>query len=61
MIGGMIGTVVNIVLDPLFILTFGMGTGGAAIATVLGNVCGGIYYRTLGTADCRFSLVFFQR
>ena len=44
MIGGMIGTVVNIVLDPLFILTFGMGTGGAAIATVLGNVCGGIYY-----------------
>ena len=44
MIGGMIGTVVNIVLDPLSILTFGMGTGGAAIATVLGNVCGGIYY-----------------
>ncbi len=44
MIGGMIGTVVNIVLDPLFILTFDMGTAGAAIATVLGNVFGCLYY-----------------
>lgn len=44
MVGGMIGTVVNIVLDPIFILTLGMGTAGAAIATVLGNICGCIYY-----------------
>ena len=44
MIGGMIGTVVNIVLDPIFILTFGMDTAGAAIATVLGNVFGCVYY-----------------
>lgn len=44
MIGGMIGTVVNIILDPLFILVFHMGTAGAAIATVLGNICGCIYY-----------------
>lgn len=44
MVGGMIGTVVNIVLDPVFILTLGMGTAGAAIATVLGNICGCIYY-----------------
>ena len=44
MIGGMIGTVVNIILDPVFILTLNMGTGGAAIATVLGNVFGCIYY-----------------
>ena len=44
MVGGMIGTVVNIVLDPVFILTLNMGTAGAAIATVLGNVCGCIYY-----------------
>ena len=34
MIGGMIGTVVNIVLDPIFILTFGMDTAGAAILYV---------------------------
>ena len=44
MIGGMIGTVVNIILDPVFILTFGMGTAGAAIATVLGNVLACGYY-----------------
>lgn len=44
MIGGMIGTIVNIILDPIFILTFNMGTAGAAIATVLGNVFGCIYY-----------------
>ena len=44
MIGGMIGTVINIILDPVFILTFNMGTAGAAIATVLGNIGGCIYY-----------------
>lgn len=44
MIGGMIGTIVNIVLDPIFILTLGMGTAGAAIATVIGNIAGTLYY-----------------
>lgn len=44
MIGGMIGTVVNIILDPVFILTFEMGTAGAAIATVLGNLFACMYY-----------------
>lgn len=44
MIGGMIGTIANIILDPVFILIFGMGTAGAAIATVLGNVLGCFYY-----------------
>ena len=44
MIGGMIGTIFNIILDPILILTFHMGTAGAAIATVLGNVFGCIYY-----------------
>lgn len=44
MIGGMIGTIVNIILDPIFILVFHMGTAGAAIATVLGNVFGCVYY-----------------
>lgn len=44
MIGGMIGTIVNIILDPVFILVFDMGTAGAAIATVLGNVFGCVYY-----------------
>lgn len=44
MIGGMVGTIVNIILDPVFILIFHMGTAGAAIATVLGNICGCVYY-----------------
>ncbi len=38
MIGSIVGSVVNIILDPLFISVFGMGAAGAAIATVLGNV-----------------------
>lgn len=44
MIGGMVGTIANIILDPIFILTFHMDTAGAAIATVLGNILGCVYY-----------------
>ena len=32
-----IACVINIVLDPIFILILGMGAGGAALATVIGN------------------------
>ncbi len=35
MIGIASGAVINIGLDPLFIFTFGMGVGGAALATVI--------------------------
>lgn len=44
MIGSMIGTVANIVLDPVFISVFDMGTAGAAIATTAGNILASIYY-----------------
>ena len=44
MIGSMIGTVANIVLDPIFISVLGQGTAGAAIATTIGNVLASIYY-----------------
>jgi len=44
MIGMMIGTVTNIILDPIMILTMDMGVAGAAIATVIGNVASVIYY-----------------
>ncbi|MEA4852904.1 MAG: MATE family efflux transporter [Christensenella sp.] len=43
-IGMMIGTVANIILDPLFIFGFNMGIRGAAIATVIGNALGLLYY-----------------
>lgn len=38
MVGSITGTVVNIILDPIFILGLNMGAGGAALATVLSNV-----------------------
>lgn len=44
MIGMMIGTVTNIILDPIMILALDMGVGGAAIATVIGNIASVIYY-----------------
>ncbi len=44
MIGMMIGTVTNIILDPVMILIFDMGVGGAAIATVIGNLASVVYY-----------------
>ncbi|HAE14973.1 MAG TPA: MATE family efflux transporter [Erysipelotrichaceae bacterium] len=44
MIGSMLGSIVNIILDPIFISVLGMGAGGAAIATVIGNIFADIYY-----------------
>jgi putative MATE family efflux protein len=44
MMGNIVGTVVNIILDPLFILVLHMGTAGAAIATVIGNIFASGYY-----------------
>lgn len=44
MIGNMIGTVINIVLDPILILVLGWGVAGAAIATVIGNIAACIFY-----------------
>lgn len=38
MVASVGGSVVNIILDPLLIFTFGLGAAGAAIATVLGYV-----------------------
>lgn len=44
MMGMLIGTVLNIVLDPIFIFTFDLGVAGAALATIIGNAVGFIYY-----------------
>ena len=44
MTGMMIGTITNIILDPIMILFLDMGVAGAAIATVIGNVASVVYY-----------------
>lgn len=40
----MIGTIVNIILDPFMISVLHMGAAGAAIATTLGNIMASVYY-----------------
>ena len=44
MIGNLIGTGFNLVLDPIMILALGWGIAGAAIATVIGNACACLFY-----------------
>ncbi len=44
MIGSVLGAVINMLLDPLFIYTLGMGAGGAAVATVIGYIVTDLYY-----------------
>lgn len=42
--GMMIGSILNMVLDPIFILLLDMGVAGAALATTIGNMIGFSYY-----------------
>ncbi len=42
--GMMLGTIINIILDPIFILYLGMGVSGAAIATLIGNTVVVLYF-----------------
>lgn len=44
MMGMLIGNLLNVILDPIFILTLGWDVTGAAIATVIGNVAGAMFY-----------------
>ncbi len=44
MFGMIFSTIVNIVLDPIFIFTMELGVAGAALATVIANVVVVIYY-----------------
>lgn len=43
-VGSMVGSVANIILDPIFIFGLKQGAAGAVIATVLGNLIAEIYY-----------------
>lgn len=47
MTGMMLGTIINIILDPILILWLNMGVVGAAVATVFANLISVLYY-------CRF-------
>ena len=56
MLASLTGTVLNILLDPLFIAVFHWGCGGAALATVIGNIVSLLLLlRTVSKKDC-FSL-----
>ena len=44
MMGQLVGNLLNVILDPIMILGFGWNVPGAAIATVIGNVVGALYY-----------------
>lgn len=47
MVGSITGTMVNIILDPIFIFGLNMGAGGAALATVLSNVVSAVLFIVL--------------
>jgi len=42
--GIIIGNLINIILDPIMILTFDWGVSGAATATVIGNIASALFY-----------------
>ena len=44
MTGTLIGNLLNLILDPIFILAFRWGVVGAAVATVIGNAVAAGYY-----------------
>lgn len=44
MMGMLIGNLINVILDPIMILGLDWGIAGAAIATVIGNIAGALYY-----------------
>lgn len=65
-VGMLLGTVINIILDPIMIFTLGWGVRGAAIATVIGNICGtlffiGCYYKKKTVLTLDFSLISFDK
>lgn len=38
-----LGAVINIILDPIFIFVLGMGVNGAALATVIAQICSAVW------------------
>lgn len=52
-IGLVLGNVINMVLDYVFIAVLGWGTAGAALATSLGFVCASVYYMACMIREAR--------
>ena len=63
MISQLVGAVVNIILDPIFIFTLNMGVTGAAVATIIGQFCGyalAIYFNHKKNTDITLSIKGFR-
>lgn len=44
MVRMLLGNVINIILDPVFILGLDMGCAGAAVATSIGQIAAGVFF-----------------
>jgi putative MATE family efflux protein len=63
MVSMLIGIILNIILDPIFILYFGWGVQGAAWATVIGivaSVCYYIFYYVRGKSHLSIHIKYFM-
>ena len=63
MINQMVGAVINIIFDPIFIFALDMGVAGAAWATVLGQVAGaflGVYFNAKRNTEITLSFKGFR-
>jgi putative MATE family efflux protein len=66
MLSMLTGAIINIVLDPIFIFVFNLGISGAAIATVLSQMCSTIlllqyYFRGKSSLRIGFKFITFSR
>ena len=46
-VGTILGAVINIVLDPIFISVLGLGAAGAAVATVIGYLFSDVFFAVI--------------
>lgn len=62
MIGILTGSIINIALDPLFIITFKLEVAGAALATVIGQIVSFfmLYFGTFKNDNIRLSIKHFK-
>ncbi len=59
----LIGTLLNVILDPIFIFIFDMGIRGAAIATIISQMTGSLYALSFfikGKSSLKFELKYFK-